>query len=393
VLELARPLHLNDEETRQLLEASLTALSPYWLVPLPRNPFFTGREEILEALHAQIGINQAVALTQSSALHGLGGVGKTQIALEYAYRYALEYSAVFWIGAETEEQIVSGLLQIADILQLPGRDDKDQQRMGAAVQNWLSTHSRWLLIWDNVEELTLIDRFLPSARSGAMLITTRCQALGTFARGVELLPMEQEEAMLFLLRRAKVLGSEATREQMQQLAMRLPDEYAAVSEVVTVLGGLPLALDQAGAYIEETLCGLSGYLLRYQQQSSHLLDRRGGSGADHPQSVTATFRLSRERIEREQHAAVDILQVCAFLYAEAIPEELFVEGAAYLGVDLEELATDPIQFDQIIAVLGKLSLVQRHPETQTLSLHRLLQEVLKESLKRPSSCISMPCSS
>ncbi|MBV9617137.1 MAG: XRE family transcriptional regulator, partial [Ktedonobacteraceae bacterium] len=325
--------------------------------------------------------------------HGLGGVGKTQIALEYAYRYALEYSAVFWIGAETEEQIVSGLLQIADILQLPGRDDKDQQRMGAAVQNWLSTHSRWLLIWDNVEELTLIDRFLPSARSGAMLITTRCQALGTFARGVELLPMEQEEAMLFLLRRAKVLGSEATREQMQQLAMRLPDEYAAVSEVVTVLGGLPLALDQAGAYIEETLCGLSGYLLRYQQQSSHLLDRRGGSGADHPQSVTATFRLSRERIEREQHAAVDILQVCAFLYAEAIPEELFVEGAAYLGVDLEELATDPIQFDQIIAVLGKLSLVQRHPETQTLSLHRLLQEVLKESLKRPSSCISMPCSS
>jgi transcriptional regulator with XRE-family HTH domain len=96
VLELARYLRLDDWESRQLLEASLTALSPHWLVPLPRNPFFTGREEILQALHMQLGVNQAVALTQSSALHGLGGVGKTQIALEYAYRHALEYRAVFW---------------------------------------------------------------------------------------------------------------------------------------------------------------------------------------------------------------------------------------------------------------------------------------------------------
>src|SRR5260370_38174502 len=100
VLELARCLHLDEQETRLLLEASFTALSPHWYVPLPRNPFFTGREEILAALHTQLGVDQTVALTQSSALHGLGGVGKTQIALEYAYRHALEYRAVFWIGAE-----------------------------------------------------------------------------------------------------------------------------------------------------------------------------------------------------------------------------------------------------------------------------------------------------
>src|SRR5579859_1990441 len=123
VLELARHLKLDDQETRQLLEASLTALAPYWSVPLPRNPYFTGREDILEALHTQLGIDQTVALIHSSALHGLGGVGKTQIALEYTYRHVNEYSAVFWMTAETEEQIATGIQQIAETLQLPEREE------------------------------------------------------------------------------------------------------------------------------------------------------------------------------------------------------------------------------------------------------------------------------
>ena len=96
VLELARHLYLDDQETRALLEASLTELSLQWHVPFQRNPFFTGREEILETLHMHLSTNHVVALTQSYALHGLGGVGKTQIALEYAYRHARSYSAVFW---------------------------------------------------------------------------------------------------------------------------------------------------------------------------------------------------------------------------------------------------------------------------------------------------------
>jgi tetratricopeptide (TPR) repeat protein/transcriptional regulator with XRE-family HTH domain len=380
ILELARHLHLDDQESRQLLEVSLTALAPPWSVPFPRNLFFTGREEILEALHTQLGINQAVALTHSSALHGLGGVGKTQIVLEYAYRHALEYSAVFWIGAETVEQIMASLLHIAKVLQLPERNEKDQQRGVAAVQRWLSTHSQWLLIWDNVEDLAVLDRFLPSFRQGAILITTRRQALGTVAQSMDLLPMERMEGMLFLLRRAKMLGPEATGEQIQHLTTSKPGEYAAAEELVTTMGGLPLALDQAGAYLEETQCGLLAYLDLFRTRRITLLQQRGEGARDHPASVTTTFRLSITMTAQRHPAVWDLLRVCALLQPDAIPEELFRQGAEHLGVTLEAICRDRLEWNQVVAVAYSYSLLSRQPEEQTLSLHRLVQTVLLDAL-------------
>ena len=138
VLELARHLGLNDQETRQLLEASLTALSSHWHLPSPRNPFFTGREDILDTLHQCLSTNQA-----SYVLHGLGGIGKTQIAVEYAYRHAQEYTAIFWIGAETPESIASSFLSIATLMGLPEHQESDQGRIAAAVRRWAPWRRGW----------------------------------------------------------------------------------------------------------------------------------------------------------------------------------------------------------------------------------------------------------
>ncbi|MBV9231665.1 MAG: tetratricopeptide repeat protein, partial [Chloroflexi bacterium] len=380
VLELARHLKLDEQETRQLLEASLTALAPHWSVPLPRNPYFTGREEILEALHTQLGIDRAVALTQSSALHGLGGMGKTQIALEYAYRHALEYSAVFWIGAEIQEQMVSSFLRVAWVLGLPERDDKDQQRVVVAVQHWLSTHRQWLLIWDNVEDLDLLQRFLPSARRGANLLTTRCQTLGTLTRGLDLAPMEQEEGMLFLLRRAKVLSPDASGEDVRFLAERTPAQYQAAAALVEAMGGLPLALDQAGAYLEATRCGLPAYLELFRARRVTLLQLRGEGAREHPASVSTTFTLSLTATTRRHPAVGDLLRICALLQPDAIPEELFRQGGEHLGSALAPVCGDPLEWDRLLGVACSYSLLARQPETHTLSLHRLVQSVLLESM-------------
>jgi tetratricopeptide (TPR) repeat protein/transcriptional regulator with XRE-family HTH domain len=380
VLELARQLHLGDEETRTLLEASLTALAPRWHVPFPRNPFFTGREEILETLSTHLSLARMVALTRAYALQGLGGVGKTQLALEYAYRHTLEYSAVLWIEAETDETAISSLLRIAEVLQLSQRRETDQNRVIAAVQRWLNSHSGWLLIWDNLEDLDLLSRLLPSVRRGTFLLTTRRQALGVLASGVDVAPMAQQEGLLFVLRRAKVLAPEAAEAHILQFAAQLPGEYAAARELVTAMGGLPLALDQAGAYIEETGCGFAGYLQRYQQQHRSLLARRGEIPAAHPLSLVATIELVCQRVAQQNPGALELLRFCTFLSPDTIPEELLVTGAASVGPVLGPLVADVMRLDGSLAVLRSLSLMQRQVGTHTLSLHRLVQVIVREAL-------------
>ena len=380
ILELVHYLKLDDQEARQLLEASLTALSPYWSVPLPRNPYFTGREETLEALHTQLGVEHAVTLTQSSALHGLGGVGKTQLALEYAYRHALDYSAVFWVMAEKEEHIQASLRRIAETLQLPERSEKDESRMLTAVRHWLALHREWLLIWDNVEDLEMIQRFLPPLRQGAILITTRCQTLGTLTRGLELLPMPPEEGVLFLFRRAKVLEPSAGSDQLKLLAERLPAQYATATAVAETLGGLPLALDQAGAYLEATHYGLSAYLNVFRARRAALLRQRGWGAHEHPASVSTTLTLAIRATARQHPAVLDLLRVCALVHPDAIPEELFRQGAESLGPELEAACHDPLAWDQMVQVACSYSLLARQSESQMLSLHRLVQAVLLDEM-------------
>lgn len=379
VLELARKLHLDYQDTRKLLEASLIAFAHTFVVPWPRNPYFTGREKLLSALHARLGIDQQNALTQCSAVHGLGGVGKTQIALEYAYRHALEYSAVFWVDAGDNERTIASLLTIAEVLQMPERESTDPQHVVLAVQHWLSSHAHWLLIWDDARDQEMLQRFLPAKREGSILLTTRGLALGTLAQGLDLAPMEQREAILFVLRRAKVLDLQANDEHVLQFADRAPAPYRATTELVAMLGGLPLALDQAGAYLEETRCGLPAYVELFRKESAALLSLRGRSDA-HPAAVSTMFRLSATATIALHPAAGDFLHVCALLSAHAIPEELFRQGGLHLGARLQATCSNSLEWNRLVSAVCSYSLLSRQPEEQTLAIHRLAQAVLLDAM-------------
>ena len=357
-------------------------LPPLWNVPYPRNMLFTGRGELLAQLAASLHTGHPTAISQPpkkdsqpQAISGLGGIGKTQVALEYAYKYRGEYQAVLWAQADTKETLTSSYLELAILLDLPEKDTQESAQVILAMKKWLQQSTGYLLILDNADDLALAREFLPPSVSGHILLTTRAQSTGRFAQRVEVNVLPIEQGIEFLLRRAGILPPNAMLEQATE-----QDKHVA-QEICEELGRLPLALDQAGAYIDETQSSLQEYLALYKMEHMALLKERGEEHSDHPEGVTTTWSLSFHRVEEKDPAAADLLRVCAFLAPDAIPETIIIQGGKQLGPQLRTFAKDPLALKNAIGVLGAYSLLRRDASAQTLSVHRLVQAVLKDQMK------------
>jgi tetratricopeptide (TPR) repeat protein/transcriptional regulator with XRE-family HTH domain len=349
------------------------APGPVWYVPYRRNLYFTGREQILTHLHTTLHNEQAIAHIQ--ALSGLGGVGKTQTALEYAYRFRHDYHAVLWARAETRTMLTTDFLGMAEVLDLAEKADQDQQRVIKAVRRWLSEHTNWLLILDNVEDSNLARDFLPLDVKGHVLLTTQAHSVGTLAQRIDVKPMEHEEGTLLLLRRAKLLAPDASLQEADETL------YQEAQQVYQLMDGLPLALDQAGAYIEETQCRLDEFLALFQAHAVQVLNEQD-THSDHPNPVTKTFALAFEKIRHSHPAAAEVLTACAFLAPDAIPEDLLLQGAAVLSPSLEPVAADLLQWNAMLKVPLMYSLLYRSAQSKTLAMHRLVQMVLRGHLDK-----------
>ena len=342
---------------------------PVWQVRHRKSVFFTGREQVLTDLR------KALEERGTAALSGLGGIGKTQTATEYAYRYRELYTAVFWVDAESREALLAGFVSIAGALNLPSAQAKEQEQAVAEVHRWLEGNQGWLLILDNADELPLVQKFLPNQPQGHLLLTTRAQAATALAESVPVKAMAPEEGALLLLRRTGVIAKDAlfadAKETDRRFALELSKE----------LGGLPLALDQAGAFIEETRLSVSEYAALYASEKASLLDERGTLG-EHP-SVTVTFSLAFQKVADNNAAAADLIRLCAFLAPDAIPEEIFTGcDAAVLGENLGGAATNKLSFARLIGEACRFSLLDRDATNQTLNIHRLVQVVIETGMSK-----------
>ena len=350
--------------------------TPIWDVPFLRNSLFTGREEVLLLLRERLTSTASPAFTQVQALCGLGGIGKTQIATEYIYRYCDRYQQIFWVNAATAHTLIADFVSIARHLDLPTNIEGDHSLLIYAVKHWLQEHDQWLLILDNANSLDLIYDFLPGRYRGHIILTTQTQALGSFAQSIELGALDIADARMLLLLRAKIIAPESKQEHLT------PEDDVSVREIVARLDGFPLALDQAGAYIEETGCSPTNYLAQLQQKELALLQRRGTTSREHPASLVTTWSLSFEMVEQCDQIAANLLRFCAFLAPDAIPQELITADDIPVAAQLNSYANAfSSHFDEAVAILRRFSLVRRNPHEKTIALHRLVQVVLKGQME------------
>jgi tetratricopeptide (TPR) repeat protein len=276
--------------------------------------------------------------------------------------------------AATRETLVADFVALAQLLDLPEKDGQDQPQIVAAVKRWLAAHESWLLILDNADDLRLAQEFLPTSHKGYVLFTTHAQAAGAIATSVEVEQLNPQEGTLLLLRWAKLLDLNAPLDQAQAA------DRTAAERIVREMDGLPLAIVQAGAYVEETGCSLADYQRLYATHRKELLARHSRLMLDYPETVATTWSLSFQQVEQQSPAAADVLRLCAFLAPDAIPEELLTRGASELGAVPGAEASDPFKLNETLEVLRRYSLVRRNGSTHMLSVHRLVQIVLKESM-------------
>jgi tetratricopeptide (TPR) repeat protein len=318
-----------------------------------RNLAFTGRENQLATLGERLAAGAAAAVVQPQAVHGLGGVGKTHLVLEYAHRHLDHYRVIWWINAEEPLAIPGQLVALARRLGIP--EAADQTQTIQALWDELRHLDHWLLVFDNVEQSQDVRPFWPPG-NGHTLVTSRNPAWGDLAATVALDVPPRAEAVAFLHRRSDV------------------DQQAA-GALAEALGDLPLALEQAAAYLDQTATSAGEYLELLGERADDLLIR--GRPATE-QTIATTWKVSLQRLREQAPAAEGLLVVCAFLAADGIPRALLTGHPEQLPERLGSITQDPIAYQGTIGALRRYALVKASGDE--LSVHRLVQVVVRAQL-------------
>ena len=302
-------------------------------------------------------------------------MGKTQTAVEYAHRhyYVGDYDGVVWALADTLTTLQTDYGKIAERFALRGADPGNPDAVRRAVLSWLETTPGYLLILDNADDPAILKDYLPLRASGHILVTSRSQHLSDveIANSIRLEDMLPADALAFL--------KERTRRKMLT-----PAEEQAARDLTHELGYLPLALEQAGAYIAENKMSFADYLYEYRKLDIELLEEQQPQFGGYRLSVARTWQKSFDALRAKSPAAAELLTACAFFAPEAIPYELITLGADELGGELAvALADEKRQTKKLNSLFRQLeaySLITRDGESKTFDVHRMVQSVIRASL-------------
>ncbi|MEU4131468.1 FxSxx-COOH system tetratricopeptide repeat protein [Streptomyces wuyuanensis] len=352
VLLLLIPLALTGLWQAPRRDRARVPLAPVTYRLPPRNAHFTGRDAALREVRQRLTSTDGVA---TLAVHGLGGVGKTQLAVEYAYRYLPKYRFVAFLDAEHPELVARQFVSLAGEL---GLAEVNSEQAIPRVYGNLRDRRPWLIIFDNGEKPGTLTHALPSgglAGNGHVIVTTRVNGWSS---------------------RADVLDLDVftRRESLELLVRRVPGTTAEVADrIAGQLGDLPLALEQAAGYMDYNRTAPEEYLSLLTSRLEEMIGQ--GELANRPAVVVATlWQISVRRLETEQPDAVRLLELCALLAPEPIPLDLFTGSPDVLNVP----AADPLAWDTTVGALAGLGLARR--TSASLVLHRLIQAAVRAAM-------------
>ncbi|GLY80350.1 FxSxx-COOH system tetratricopeptide repeat protein [Actinoallomurus iriomotensis] len=324
-----------------------------------RNAVFTGRGQVLEQLRDQLlGATQRVVLPQ--ALHGLAGVGKTQVALEYAHRFRADYDVVWWVPALQPDSIRSALAAMAGRLGLRVGDNVAEAANAALEALRRGTpYARWLLIFDNAPNQTELKQFLPGG-DGHVLITSLDPAWTKLAKPIAVDVFTEREAALHLLRRVPGLAPENA------------------VKIGRALGFLPLAIEQVAAWLEATSMPASEYLNALEHETASTLDLRT---KEFPQSVALTWNVSFRQLREASPAAARLLELLAFFSSEPISLDLiYSDQTAEILVPYDETLRDKLVLGKVVREISRFALAKVDQGNNSIQVHTLVQAVMREGM-------------
>jgi tetratricopeptide (TPR) repeat protein len=362
--------------TIRFAEPGATSSKPQNLPYLSLCSHFKGREAFLTDLYQKLTATPgaAAAIVTRQAIHGLGGVGKTRLAVEYAWRHQADYTAMLFVFADTPTNLQRNLAALTGTLRLAEQQAQEEDVQVAAVLRWLEDKHGWLLIFDNVDAdatAQAVEDLLPRLQRGHVLITSRL----AHWHGIEPLPLDvlaEPDAMTFLLERTAGFRHATTQDEADAAAL------------ARALGGLALALEQAGAYIQYLRCGLGEYLARWRRQEARVHTWFDARLMHYPRSVAVTWETTLAQLDESTHA---LLRLLAWLAADPIPralfdsaeaDEIFATAVAGPGGDAP---TAEVSLVEALAALAKYSMVQWTDVTSaSVQVHRLVQEITRGRL-------------
>jgi tetratricopeptide (TPR) repeat protein len=362
---------------QEWIEAVPRTPNRIWSNEIPSaNPYFTGREDELERLHDNLFGKQQPRV---QVVSGMGGIGKTELATQYARRNIDTYEIIWWIRAEHQDRVRDALVKLGQRLELrQATTDTARDRIVAAVLEALQSDARpsWLLVFDNAANPLDLQRYIPASRPGGhVIITARQPEWPSYgADSVEVPPFTEAESVSFLRRTVPGLAQESW--------VAVAEDARRINEarrLATTLGHLPIAVEHAAAYLAETGQTVQEYLARFTENAHQLLSEQPAD-LDLPAPVPGTWRMSITLLTPD---AEHLFNLCSFFSPEPIAVGLFRKPAADIDnpPGLAELLSSRQRVRAAAAQLHRLSLARLDGAKDLIQVHRVVQAVTKGRLR------------